>query len=468
MSREESGRSGPRARPAAARQLALAALGDRGGNVTAHLNRLLSAERPSPAEAALAKELALGVVRRRRTLDAIIAAFQKPGAPRTPARVRQVLRLGAYQILFLDRVPDFAAVNEAVEQVGPGRRKLRGFVNAVLRGVARGASPVVTGRVPLAADVIPVGFEEFRRFERPVFPDPVENEAGFLAQAYSLPDVLAQRWLKAFGGLVGAVRVATHANARPPLILRVNSARASVADVLARLADAAVEARAHVNGYSVALAQHVDLAGLAVFAEGLVQPQDPAATAVVAAADVQPGMRVLDLCAAPGTKTTHLAERMENSGQIVAVDVSAAKLARIEANCRRMGVTIVQTLLAERVGPLIEQPFDLVLVDAPCTNTGVLARRAEARWRFSPESLRALASDQRNLLLLGAQFVRGGGSLVYSTCSLEQEENEQVLRWAASREPTLRVISQRRLRPAGAGDPTRWSDGGYYAILKRS
>ena len=467
-SRPDGGETAFQSSPRKARDLALAALCDRGGNVTAHLNRLLSAERPSPADAALARELAMGVVRRRRTLDGLIAAFAQRGGQSTPARAQQILRLGIYQLLFLQRVPDFAAVNEAVEQVGQRRPGLRGFVNAVLRGVARAASPPQAGQLPLAPDVVPISPGEFRRLDRPVFADPAAEAASFLAQAFSLPDELAERWLRAFAGLKGAVRIALHANARPPLLLRVNAARASVAEVLARLGDAGADAQAHANGLSVVLKGHVDLPGLAVFTEGLVQPQDAAATSVVAAADVRPGMRVLDMCAAPGTKTTHLAERMRNSGEVLAVDVGEEKLARIEDNCRRMGVTIVQTMLAGRIGPLIERPFDLVLVDVPCSNTGVLARRAEARWRFSADNLGRLARDQRDLLRLGAQFVRSGGTLIYSTCSLEDEENRQVVRSVASHEPTFRVIERRQIRPAGAELPTRWSDGGYFAVLKRS
>ena len=179
-------------------------------------------------------------------------------------------------------------------------------------------------------------------------------------------------------------------------------------------------------------------------------------------------MRVLDLCAAPGTKTTHLAERMQDTGEIVAVDVSAEKLDRIQDNCRRMGLKIVRPLLAEHIAPLMERPFDLVLVDVPCSNTGVLARRAEARWRFSAANLAKLARDQRSLLRLGAEFVRSGGRLVYSTCSLEDEENRQAVRDVLRGEPTLRLLEQRSIRPTGAADPTRWLDGGYYAVLARS
>jgi 16S rRNA (cytosine967-C5)-methyltransferase len=236
--------------------------------------------------------------------------------------------------------------------------------------------------------------------------------------------------------------------------------------VLQRLQAASVEAAAHVNGLSVVLTERMDPARLEVFSAGLVQPQDAAATAVVAASPVRPGMRVLDLCAAPGTKTTHLAERMHNRGQIIASDVSADRLARIQANCRRMGADIVQTVLASELAAQAEQPFDLVLVDAPCTNTGVLARRPEARWRFSPEALRAASSDQRGLLLLGVQLVGPGGACVYSTCSLEREENRQVVTDVLSRRDDLKLAEEHVQAPAGADEPTGWYDGGYFAILR--
>ena len=453
-------------RPPNARDLALAALGDRAGNVTAHLGRLLAGASLPAEEVALARELALGVVRRRRTLDAVLSAFERGGRGRTPGRIRQITRLGAYQLLFLDRVPAFAAVNEAVAQVGPGS-KARGFVNAVLRSVSRSLSPPRRGPPPLEADVVSVGAGRFRRLDRAVFPDPRHDPAGFLAEAYSLPDELARRWVASFGGLAEAARVAMHANARAPLIMRVNARRATVGQVLEALALAGVEAVAHANALSVVVPGGGDVTRLEVFAAGLVQPQDAAATDVVASAGVEPGMRVLDLCAAPGTKTTHLAERMDDRGAIVAADVSADKLARVEENCRRMGVTIVRTVQAERLAEEAGEPFDLVLVDAPCSNTGVLSRRPEARWRFSPEALRSLARDQRRLLVLAAGVVRPGGTVIYATCSLEAEENGQVVRDVLARRKRLALIEERTSFPGGADEPARWRDGGYWAALTR-
>jgi 16S rRNA (cytosine967-C5)-methyltransferase len=240
-----------------------------------------------------------------------------------------------------------------------------------------------------------------------------------------------------------------------------------VAEVLEKLGQAGVDARPHANGLSVVLCGHADLTRLEVFTAGLVQPQDAAATAVVAAADLRPGMAVLDLCAAPGTKTTHLAERMDDRGRILAVDVSQEKLARIRENCQRLGVTIVQTLLAEQVGSLGPESFDLVLVDAPCSNTGVLARRPEARWRYSLRAVQTLAGDQLRLLRLGARFVKPGGRCVYSTCSMEEEENRRVVQDFLREPGELRLAAQHLVMPCGGDDAVDWNDGGFRAVLER-
>jgi 16S rRNA (cytosine967-C5)-methyltransferase len=187
---------------------------------------------------------------------------------------------------------------------------------------------------------------------------------------------------------------------------------------------------------------------------------------VVLAAEPKGGMKVLDFCAAPGTKTTHLAERMGNQGSIFAVDVSQERLRLIHENCRRLGVTIVSTQLAEQVGGLVPRSFDMVLADVPCSNTGVLSRRAEARWRFSEESLAALVKDQQFLAAAAAEFVAPGGRLIYSTCSMEPEECSGVIRRLVDRSGRLRLLREQLTLPAGADDATKWYDGGYHAVLQ--
>jgi len=449
-----------------ARDVAVRALRDRAGNVSAHVDRLLSAGGLSPPDRALAAELALGSIRRRATLEAVLQAFLAQPGKRTPGVLAEILQVGLYQILFLDRVPDFAAVNEAVAQAERfHHRRKSGLVNGVLRTVTRNVSEAVSGRPAAAPEVLPVGPETYRTFTRPVFPSPASDPGGYVAQALSLPEELAARWVDRLG-LDGAVDVGLCSNVRAPLILRVNRLRASVAEVLSALAQAGVAARAHENGLSVVVDGPANVRELAVLREGLVQPQDAAATAVVETAAPEPGMNVLDLCAGPGTKTTHLGEKMENRGAIVAVDVAEEKLLRIRDNCARMGVEIVTALLADQIGTLAAQSFDLVLVDAPCSNTGVLSRRPEARWRFSTEHLTGLVGDQQALTSAGAKFVKPGGRLVYSTCSIEPEECGQVAEHLARSIPRLELAAEELVLPAGAEDPLAWHDGGYVAVFQ--
>jgi 16S rRNA (cytosine967-C5)-methyltransferase len=453
---------------AMARKLALAALLDRQGQVTRHLDRLLAEQGPavSPADAALAMELAHGVERRRRTLDAVIRAYSDQPGRQPPDAVQQVLRLGAYQIVFLDRVPDFAAVNEAVSVCRGRRAAFAGFVNAVLRAICRGISDPQDGPVPLERGVIAQSPDRFRRFDRDVLAGPSDDEGAFLADACSLNDDLAARWLKRAGSLPAAFTQAMQVNARPLVVMRVNLSRTTVAAALADLAGAGVRAAAHENGLSVVLLDHVNVAALAAFNQGLVTPQDPTATAVARALNVAPGMRVLDFCAAPGAKTTHLGELMGGRGEIVAVDVSPEKLDRIAEAARRCGLEgIVRTMAADQVASLGEGSFDRILVDAPCSNTGVLARRVEARWRFSAESLRRLAGDQRNILLLAATFLSPGGRLVYSTCSTEPEENQAVVRAFLKKHGRLRLLDEKLTLPLGFVPAQQCHDGGYWAAM---
>ena len=452
------------------RNVAVMALRDRQGNVTQSLRTLLAERDLSPVDRAFTRELALGALRRRGTLEAVLAAFCRHSDRRPPGAIGEILHVAAYQLLFLDRVPDFAAVDEAVSQAGAFRHKRQaGFVNGVLRAMARGLSPAEAGTPPAARNVIPVSSQAFRRIDRDVFADPQAAPAEYLAGAYSLPQVLAGRWLaQASGDVAPVIRWAAHANTSPPLIVRVNRLRASVDEALASLAGDGASAVAHANGRSVVFTEPVALTELSAFRSGWIQPQDTSATEVALAAAPQPGMNVLDLCAAPGTKTMHLAELMENRGAIVAVDVSDRRCALIADSARRMGAGIVTPMLTDRLGSLEAGQFDLVLADVPCSNTGVLARRAEARWRFDEHALGGLVKDQKLLLSAAAGMARPGGRVVYSTCSMEPEECDLLAKAAAGADLGLTLESQRLIRPAGATDRTQWRDGGFIAVFRRT
>jgi len=451
------------------RDVAVTALRDRDGNVSAHLDRLLAEARLGPVDRAFARELALGALRRRATLRAALERLLVfPMDKLRHGAMLEIFDVALYQIFFLDRVPPHAVVNEAVEQAARfNHRKKAGLVNGVLRGLLRSLGSFEQGPPPLASNVVAVSPSQFRRCDRPLLPEP-SQETEFLAAACSLPLELARRWLSRFGSLPKAFDLAMAANVRAPLVLRVNRLKTSPEEVLARFAAEAVAAAPHASGVSIVLLEPRNVTELPGFAEGWFQPQDPTATAVgLACAELDlfgAETRVLDFCAAPGTKTTHLAELMSDAGSILALDVTGEKLAKIEENCRRLGVTNVTTGLAQSAGSLQQGTFDLVLADVPCSNTGVLSRRAEARWRFSESALAKLVRDQYQLAAMAWRFVKPGGYFVYSTCSIEPEECGDVVRRLA-RHHRGEIIREHLTLPV-VGESMRWQDGGYYAILR--
>ncbi|MCE5325987.1 MAG: hypothetical protein LLG01_06190 [Planctomycetaceae bacterium] len=450
-----------------ARDIAVRALLEGPARAASALDMAITAGELSSADAALAREITLGSIRRKATLTAVLRAFLEKPDLRLPEPIWKILSVAMYQVLFLDRVPDFAAVNEAVEQTSRmGYPRQRGLVNGVLRAILRGLEPLQRGEVVQASDVIPVGPSAMRRCSKAIFPDPERDEVGYLAAAGSMPELLAQRWLKRLGLPRAAMQAALHACTSPALVARVNTLKSSVRATLASIKAEGGEAVAHDNGHSIVLIGG-GLTNLTAFKEGWIQPQDATATAVSLAAAPQGGSNVLDLCAAPGTKTGHLAELMGNRGRITAVDVSE-KLSLIEQGCRRLGVDIVSTWPTDRLGELPAETFDLVLADVPCTNTGVLARRPEAKWHFTQEFLADVTRDQQFLIAAAQAFVRTGGRLVYSTCSMETEECEGLIQRFIKRHPRMRVISQKVTRPGGAENPAQWHDGGFVAILQKT
>ena len=447
------------------RAVALRGIRDRGGNVLAHVDRLAGASELRSADRGLAMELAAGVVKRRSTLAAVLTPLLRRPKKRLPVIVSDILHLGLYQILFLDRVPAHAAVDETVKlahHVSQGRHV--GLINGVLRSALRLYPGAAEDPPPLGAEIIPKGPDAYYVCPHAIFPDPATDPAGYLAGAYSLPIELAARWIDEFKGLAPAAEIAMHANCRAPMTVRPNTLKTDTDTLLRRLAEAEISAAPHANGLSVVIHDRAEALAGELFAEGHFQPQDATATAVGLAAAPSPGMRVLDTCAAPGTKTTHLAELMNDSGEILAVDVPR-KLELIKTNCLRMGISIVSTMSASQLGSLEPQSFDLVLADVPCSNTGVLARRPEARWRFDEKSLASLIDDQRFLALAAAAFVKPGGRLIYSTRSLATEEGPEVTRQLLRKQPALILVRGDFIMPRGAADATKWCDGGYIAVF---
>jgi 16S rRNA (cytosine967-C5)-methyltransferase len=334
-----------------------------------------------PRDVALATEIVYGTLRWQRYLDWILAPHSRRPLAALDARVRVLLRLTAYQLVFLDRVPAYAAVHDAV-------------------GLAGGA-PGVAGYV----------------------------EA--LATRCSFPGWLAARWV-ARHGPAEAEALMRALNERPPLTVRANTLRTSREALAARLRD---ETGATVEATPLApdglrVQGGGDPGGWPAFVEGQCVVQDEASMLVARLLEPAAGATLADVCAAPGTKTTHLAQLMHDRGRVLAFDPQPARLARLVDAVARLGVTIVEPVAGdvETVAPRWAGACDGVLVDAPCSNLGVLRRNPEAKWRRQPADLAAAGARQRAILDAAAALVRPGGRLVYATCSLEPEENDEVVR----------------------------------------
>jgi len=347
---------------------------------------------------ALVTELFYGCLRQHAALNWLLAqkAERKPNPD-----IAALARLGLYQLFFLDRVPAHAAVNSTVElakRASSGR--LAGFLNGLLRNAQR---------------------------DRPALASALQRQP--LAIRCSHPDWLVTRWLPRYGE--ADTRALLDWNNRPPkLFARVNTLRTTADALLAKWHAAGIEAEqakatpCPVPMLEVRAAESAER--LPGFAEGEFYIQDPSTLLAVELLGAQPGERVLDACAAPGGKATCLAQLMQDRGEIVAEDSSADRLKHVVTNCSRLGVASV-TVRQSRSADSAETWFDRVLVDVPCSNTGVLRRRVDARWRLRAEDITRLAAEQLALLQTAARRVKRGGVLVYSTCSLEPEENRGVV-----------------------------------------
>ena len=441
------------------------------------LETALTATRLSPADRGLCHELVCGVVRWQATLDCLIARKTDLVRHQRPALIN-LLRLGLYQIFWLDRIPPHAAVHETVElakQSGHGAQA--GFINAVLRGYLRETEAIKK----ILADM---------KISQP-------------ALGWSHPEWLVEKWRQQFGDELTRQLLAWN-NTPPKTYARVNTlkfcssrreeaqtpvthhasrithptgeslltpapARAmkDAGDLLARWREENVEydfLTRDWTGENLAfeLKSHPSLARLGSFQDGWFYVQDPSTLLAPRMLDAQPGEAILDLCAAPGGKTTFLAQLLGNQARIVASDLDPNRLKLVRDNCARLGVTCVESLLPSTLSPQPSTFFNRILVDAPCSNTGVLRRRVDLRWRIQAAEIARLRAGQLALLDQAATRLAPGGVLVYSTCSLEPEENSEVVKQFLASHAGFNLETQRQLLPFADG-----VDGAYVARLKQ-
>jgi 16S rRNA (cytosine967-C5)-methyltransferase len=381
------------------------------------LDTLLKKSRLDARDRALAWELTYGVLRYRSTLDWRLSHVSDRPMDRLPPLIRSVLRQATYQVLYLERIPPSAAVNEAVSLAKRGssktgkahRRDWSRYVNGVLRSLLREPPPTLPS---LEAD-----------------------PQTALALRYSCPAWLVARWVTRLG-IEKAEQLCRQTLALPPLTLRINALKTTREALRAELARGGHQVRpTSVSSVGVVLQSRTGaLTASSQFDEGLFYIEDEAAQLIPAILDPQPGERILDACAAPGGKTTHLAALMKNRGEIIAVDQSARRLNLLRDNGRRLGVDIITPVHADLLdgssdATLARLPagYDRILLDAPCSGLGVLRRHPEGKWQKRETSMKKHHDTQLAMLRLVGRCLRPGGVLLYSTCSTEPDENEDVV-----------------------------------------
>ena len=389
-----------------AREVSLLALNDcqrQGGWSDAILKKRLASAGLDSRDGALATQLCFGVLQNRLLLDFYLSHFSNLPLKRMEGRVVEALRMGAYQMLFLDKIPHSAAVNASVELTRKHCKNPRaaGMVNGILRNMERNLNNLPT--IPQT--------------------DPV----SYLSTLYSHPEWLVRELLTALGSEETAKLLAAN-NGQAPMTAMVNRTRTTVQGLIQSLEGEGVQTRPHPwlsNG--LILEKTGKLERLTAFQEGLFYIQDPASRLAVEALSAGPGMRVLDCCAAPGGKSFAAAICMEGRGEVVSCDLHPHKKKLIQAGAGRLGLSSITPMTADGkvFRPEWENAFDRVLVDAPCSGLGVIRKKPDIRYK-DPEPLKDLPKVQREILATAARYVKPNGLLVYSTCTLLRRENEDV------------------------------------------
>lgn len=393
----------------------------------AYLDKLLDIEIKNSTLSGLDKsllfEIVHGVTRWLGRIDWILNGFYKGQFSKCIPNVKNAMRVALYQILFLDKVPDYAAVNDAVEFV----KKLQGqkpadLTNAVLRNIIRSKDSIR-------------------------YPDPNEDVVAYLSAYYSHPTWIVKRWVNRYGKETTEKFLIANNN-KPSLILRVNNLVTNAAELKSLLNS--VDLKFSDGKY---LPEFIHMANLSnitdweYFRKGYFSVQDESTGLPIKLLDVQPGMRVLDLCAAPGGKTAFIADVMQNKGEIVALDRFESRLKILQKNLDRLKVTNVKTITIDANEFVDEQGFDRVLVDAPCSGLGTLTKKPDLKWKRDLGDIRNIVNIQYELLKRGASLLKQGGSLVYSTCTVEPEENSEIIKKFLSENANFKLINAGKFLP---------------------
>jgi 16S rRNA (cytosine967-C5)-methyltransferase len=462
--------------PKTARQIATALLNrfePKCNYVSPILNELLQ----QTSEKQRATDLVFGTIRNRDAIDKVIAEFSGRFVERIQPELLNIIRVASFELIYCPQTPEYSIVNEAVNMAKAiAGKKQTAFVNAIMRQITR---HIKNRQIPLsqAASIktLPQSNATGCQFDKEILDDPQTSPAEYYSTAFSLPEWLVTEWLNEFSE-EQVRQICFASNRRPSIYIRPNTLRTTTGQIAEKFhqvdidfdivpnvipAEAGIQESSDADNSIIRLKSPKAITELPGFKEGLFTVQDITASLPVRILQPRPDWKILDLCAAPGTKTTQLAELTEDSAKIIATDIDTERLKSVKENTSRLGINSVNIL---PYGQLQNSKFDSVLLDVPCSNTGVLAKRIEARYRINPKAIEKLTKTQNDLLDTAAEMLKPNGRICYSTCSIQKAENSERINDFLRQNPRFELESELLTLPA-AEDFDR--DGGYVAVITR-
>ncbi len=409
-------------------------------------------------------DIVFGVIRNFTFIDRLIAQSSNQSIKNIPAKLLNCIRIAVYELVFTGQA-DYAIVNEAVNMAKKiGSKKGSGFVNAVLRKICGSIkNRTINLKDAESQKTVPINSAIGCGFNVNVLPEPNEQQAQYLAIAFSLPQWLVEQWLEEFG-FEKAKSICFASNRRPSVYARPNSLKLTAQELANILKEHDIDCEIDERHKMVKLNNLGNVAEIESFRAGLFTIQDITSSSVIPLLNPQAGWKVFDICAAPGTKTTQIAELMDNKGLVLATDKDSSRLARVDENVKRLGITSIKTMSYDVFLKEADKfsPAEAILLDVPCSNTGVMAKRPEVRLRLDKKRVQELAKIQIGLLEQGGELVKRGGKICYSTCSILNQENEGVVERFLAETKDFELESQRIFLPSVEGFDC---DGGFAAIL---
>ncbi|MHC4738167.1 MAG: transcription antitermination factor NusB [Planctomycetota bacterium] len=425
------------------------------------LNKLL----PQTSQKQQATDLVFGTIRNRPAIDMVIGKLADCPAERIPAELLNIIRVATYELIYSPKTAQYAIVNEAVEIAKAAKgKKQTGFVNAVLRQITRHIKNRQTLLSKTDAEkTFPQTPSAGCEFDIPFLPRHALSPADYFSRVFSLPKWLVTDWLNQFD-TEATRQICFASNRRPGIYIRPNRLKITAQKLAQKIRQADIDFEIVTDGSMIKIKSPKAITELPGFVDGLFSIQDLTASKAVKLLLPQPDWTILDLCAAPGSKTTQLAELTGDKAKIIATDIDNKRLEKVKENTARLGIDSVSIVAYEQLQKTVIGigPFDCVLLDVPCSNTGVMSKRPEVRYRIKSKAIAELTKIQSRLLDTAAAIIKPQGKICYSTCSIQNCENSELLRQFLQNNPKFELQSEQLTLPSTA-EPDH--DGGYVAII---